>query len=106
MVVCAIENRFTVDESGLVIEFGEGGCPWKEHFFDLESKKGLDEPEKQILYVIFPDEKGNYRIQGVPKASQSFELRLALPENWRGVRDKELDLVTGIDGCIFVHASG
>ena len=67
---------------------------------------GLDEPGKQILYSIFPDEKGNYRIQGVPKASQSFELRLALPEAWRGVRDKELDQVTGIDGCIFVHASG
>lgn len=106
LVVRAIENRFAVDESGLIIEFGEGGCPWKEHFFDLEKKMGLDEPGKQILYAIFKDEKGSYRIQGVPRASQSFELRLALPEEWRGVRDRELDQITGIDGCIFVHAAG
>lgn len=25
---------------------------------------------------------------------------------WRGIRDKELDEITGIDGCVFVHASG
>ena len=106
LVVRAIENRFAVDESGLIIEFGEGGCPWKEHFFDLEKKMELDEPGKQILYAIFKDEKGSYRIQGVPRASQSFELRLALPEEWRGVRDRELDQITGIDGCIFVHAAG
>lgn len=25
---------------------------------------------------------------------------------WRGVRDDQLSELTGIDGCIFVHASG
>ena len=32
--------------------------------------------------------------------------RLPLPEPWRGLRDEALDEVSGIPGCIFVHASG
>jgi uncharacterized UPF0160 family protein len=26
--------------------------------------------------------------------------------SWKGVRDEKLDEVSGIEGCIFVHASG
>lgn len=32
--------------------------------------------------------------------------RLPLPEPWRGLRDEALSLVTGVPGCVFVHASG
>ena len=32
--------------------------------------------------------------------------RLAMPELWRGVRDSELSSLSGIDGCVFCHASG
>jgi urease accessory protein len=32
--------------------------------------------------------------------------RKALPEPWRGVRDQALSDLTGVEGCIFVHASG
>jgi uncharacterized UPF0160 family protein len=32
--------------------------------------------------------------------------RKALPEPWRGIRDDELSKLSGIAGCIFVHASG
>ena len=32
--------------------------------------------------------------------------RVPLPESWRGLRDKELDTVSGVSGCIFVHSSG
>lgn len=35
-----------------------------------------------------------------------FICRLPLPEPWRGLRDEALDQVSGIPGCIFVHASG
>jgi uncharacterized UPF0160 family protein len=31
---------------------------------------------------------------------------LPLPESWRGIREKELDAISGIPGCIFVHMSG
>lgn len=102
----AIENRFAVHESGQILEFTDGGCPWKEHFFELEKKMELDKSDKQILYCIFPDSNGSWRIQSVPLSSHSFDLRQALPDQWRGLRDKELDQICGVDGCVFIHASG
>ena len=29
-----------------------------------------------------------------------------MPAAWRGVRDGALDELSGIEGCIFVHAAG
>ena len=61
----------------------------------------------QPIYVIYPDETGkNWRVQAVPVSPESFESRKALPEAWRGVRDDELSKLSGIEGCVFVHASG
>ena len=36
----------------------------------------------------------------------SFEFRLGFPNEWRGFRNEKLDEVTGINGGIFVHATG
>jgi uncharacterized UPF0160 family protein len=36
----------------------------------------------------------------------SFQSRTPLPAEWRGVRDEILSDVTGIPGCVFVHANG
>lgn len=59
------------------------------------------------LYVVYPDEmSGAWRVQAVPVAPDSFEDRKGLPEAWRGFRDEKLSEVSGIDGGIFVHASG
>ena len=32
--------------------------------------------------------------------------RLAIREDWRGLRDQDLEEKSGIEGTIFVHASG
>ena len=45
-------------------------------------------------------------MQAVGVSKDSFESRKPLPEAWRGVRDDELSKLNGIDGSIFVHASG
>lgn len=74
--------------------------------FELELELAVP-PHAQPLYTIYPDEgSGNWRIQAVPVSPESFESRKALPEPWRGIRDEELSRVAGIEGCIFVHASG
>lgn len=66
----------------------------------------MNDAEKP-LYILFPDETAhNWRIQAVPISIDSFESRKALPQEWRGVRDDALSQLTGIPGCIFVHASG
>lgn len=91
-----------------IIEF-EGSLPWKEHLYELEQQSV---PEKdRPLYALYPESSenpkdGNWRVQCVPVSSDSFESRKPLPEAWRGVRDDALSQLSGIDGCIFVHASG
>ena len=78
----------------------------QEHLFELEADLSIAEAEKPI-YVIYPDETGGqWRVQAVPVAPESFESRKALPEVWRGLRDDELSKASGVDGCVFVHASG
>ena len=61
-----------------------------------------------ILYVLYAESgsSGKWRVQCVAESEQSFESRKALPEPWRGVRDEALSQVSGIPGCVFVHASG
>ncbi|ESK88907.1 gamm1 protein [Moniliophthora roreri MCA 2997] len=104
LVEAISKSKERVDPSGKIILL-EQFLPWKEHLFDLESE-GIQEPGIAV-YIVYPDETGgNWRIQAVPVAPESFESRKALPENWRGVRDDELSKVSGVEGGIFVHASG
>ncbi|XP_031574301.1 UPF0160 protein MYG1, mitochondrial-like [Actinia tenebrosa] len=103
LVEKAIKQRYEVDSSGEVIELDKAGCPWKDHLFELE--KHL-EVKKPIKFVIYPDNSEKWRVQCVPVRSQSFENRLSLLEEWRGIRDDELSKLSGIPGCVFVHANG
>jgi len=99
----AFSGRSEVHPSGRIILF-ESFVPWKEHLFDVEEEQSIaDKP----YYVVYPDEfGGNWRVQAIPVAVDSFESRKALPEKWRGLRDEELSEVANISGCIFVHSSG
>jgi len=80
----------------------------QEHLFELEADESVpDVQPNQAIYVVYPDETaGNWRVQAVPVSPESFESRKALPEPWRGLRDEELSKASGIDGGIFIHASG
>lgn len=101
----AIEARFSVHPSGRVLLLPEGGAPWKEHLFTLEEEQELGS-DGQIFYTVYADQAGKWRVQCVPLRPDSFENRLSLPAEWRGVRDAELEKVSGVKGAIFVHASG
>lgn len=60
-----------------------------------------------LIYAIYQDStKRSWRIHAVPKSPDSFECRLALPAAWRGLRDSELEAITGLPGCTFVHRAG
>ncbi|XP_038053187.1 MYG1 exonuclease-like isoform X2 [Patiria miniata] len=103
LVESALDGRFEVDSSGEVLVFSQGGCPWKEHLYALEEAKKIETPVK---YVLYTDQNGKWRVQCVPVSSNSFSNRLSLPEKWRGIRNEELCTLSGIPGCIFVHANG
>jgi len=102
----SIQERFTVHKSGKLLEFAQGGVPWKEHLFELEKENDLTGAGGNILYVIYTDQNNMWRIQCVPVRSKSFENRLSLPEAWRGVRDQDLEKLSGIKGATFVHSGG
>ncbi|KAG7450491.1 metal-dependent protein hydrolase [Guyanagaster necrorhizus] len=104
ILVDAVANSKKVADSTGKILLLEQFLPWKSHLFELESES---QTEGQTIYVVYPDEMAKaWRIQAVPIAQESFESRKALPEQWRGLRDDELTKVSGIQGGIFVHASG
>lgn len=105
LVLAALSGRENVDPSGGIVLFDQC-CTWKEHLFELEQESSVP-AATQPLYVVYPDEAGgNWRVQAIPVSPESFESRMALPEPWRGIRDDELSRLSGIEGCIFVHASG
>ncbi|EMD42031.1 hypothetical protein CERSUDRAFT_79631 [Gelatoporia subvermispora B] len=105
LVAEGLKKRTEVDPSGKIIIF-EQFVPWKEHLFDLEADLSIPEDSKP-LYILYRDESGgSWRVQAVPAAPESFQSRKALPEAWRGHRDDELSKITGVEGGVFVHASG
>lgn len=100
------EARFKTDPSGLIITLPKGGVPWKEHLYNIESETPGG---KKILFVLYPENEeknSKWRVQTVSVSRESFESRRPLKEEWRGVRDSDLSAKSGIDGCVFVHASG
>lgn len=102
LVESAVKTRFDVHKSGEIIKLSKF-CPWKAHLFDLEEESVIT---PSIKYVIYQDTSNKARVQCVPTGRDTFENRLSLVSDWRGLRDNELSEVSGIPGCIFVHSSG
>jgi len=96
----AFLSRNSVHPSGEVIVLPQY-CPWQMHIYSIER-----ELHTKVKYVVYEDTSGKWRVQCVNVSSASFELRKPLPAPWRGLRDEELSDVSGIPGCVFVHASG
>lgn len=72
--------------------------PWKE--FLLENEKGKD-----ILFVVFPSNRGGYNVYAVPKELGSFESRKLFPEEWAGLKDEDLKKVCGVNTATFCHTN-
>lgn len=100
----ALTERFQHDPSGRILVLNDYTL-WKTHLLELEAEQQTPE-HQQVAYVLYEDSNKSWRIQCVPKHETSFESRLPLPEPWRGVRDEQLSALTGIPGCVFVHAAG
>jgi len=98
IVQSAYDTRHEVHPSGTIMKLVQF-TTWKEHLSEIEGSNPT------VLFVLYQDTAGSWRVQCV-SVGHSFQSRLPLPEPWRGIRDDELSRMTGIEGCIFVHASG
>ncbi len=88
----AIEN--SKDRIMILDEF----MPWKEFIIESNLKKAKD-----ILFVVFPSNRGGYNVYAVPKEAGSFENRKNFPKNWAGLRDEKLQEVTKVKTAAFCH---
>lgn len=68
--------------------------PWKKAVHDLS---------QDALFMVYPSQTGQWRIQTVPVEPGSFEDRKPLPTTWAGLSDQELQAVTGIHDAMFCH---
>jgi len=103
-----LQNRFaythacmaTVREkmaSGANALIFEESLPWMENFFELG---GEHHPAQ---FVIMPS-GGHWKLRGIPPSlNERMKVRKPLPENWAGLRDEELQEISGISGAIFCH---
>lgn len=101
LVQDALDSRFAVHPSGSIMVMARA-CPWKDHLFEIDNAEG----DKPVLYVLYADTGGSWRIQAVPEDAQSFNSRKKLPSEWCGLRDQVLSDKCGEQGAIFIHASG
>ncbi|XP_053658456.1 MYG1 exonuclease [Anopheles marshallii] len=102
IVLKALANRVALHESGEILEL-EKPCPWKEHLYQLEQEQKLVGTPK---YVIYCNKENDWRVICVPVQPASFVCRKFLAKPWRGIRDKELEQVSGIAGINFCHQNG
>jgi len=68
-------------------------CPWK---------KTLAE-DSEAIYVVYPSFNGEWKVQGIPIRTDSFEVRKKFPEEWSGLNEEALNKVTGISDAVFCH---
>ncbi|WP_022942738.1 MYG1 family protein [Psychromonas hadalis] len=66
-------------------------------------KRTVHSSSKKALFVVYPAQTGQWRIQTVPAELGSFEDRKSLPKNWAGLNGKALQEMTGIDDAMFCH---
>jgi len=71
--------------------------PWEDAVFDL----GLND----LLFVVHPYNDLWYA-KAVPPERGGFGQRMGFPEEWRGLRGKDLAAVSGIKDAEFCHAAG
>lgn len=62
---------------------------------------------QDLLYFVYPSKRsGGWDVCATRKEKGTFESKKPFPESWRGLRDEDLEKVTGITGAIFCHNSG
>lgn len=75
--------------------------PWQEVIFSSENAKA-----SEVLFVVFPSNRGGYNWQCVPDVLGGFDQRKPVPSEWKGLSGEKLQKVTGITTATFCHPAG
>ena len=75
--------------------------PWDNPLLNSENAKASN-----ILFVVFPSNRGGYCFQCVPDALGSFGQRKSVPNSWKGLREEDFQKETGVATASFCHPAG
>lgn len=75
--------------------------PWQRHLYYSTNPKALD-----IWFVIYPSLRGGYNWQTVTTNLRDHIPMKAVPEEWCGLKGRELREITGVETAIFCHDAG
>jgi len=64
-----------------------------------------EEKAQNILYAIFPSNRGGYNIRAIPKENGSAQTRKPFPKSWGGKSKEELFQLTNIPTFHFCHVN-
>ncbi|SER59971.1 MYG1 family protein [Lachnobacterium bovis] len=107
-----LERRFEKTKSNLkareIVREELSKLPEDIEIFELQNDVPWKSAVKDtnIKYVIYKSNRGGYNIQCVPSDEDKDELKKALPEEWRGKTQEELEELTNVKGFRFCHNSG
>lgn len=62
--------------------------------------------KEEVMFVVCPDENGNWVAVAVRKERGSFETKVSFPGEWGGLRDADLATASGIPDAVFCHKAG
>lgn len=89
-------HKLVEDQGNPEILIMETPVDWKSHV-RLNHK---------VVYVVHPHAGGGWTVVCAPAVASERSLRKHLPTAWRGLRDYELEVVSGVQGATFCHQAG
>ena len=88
-----------------IIENTEGPILELEEYLPYEEAILTSEKGNDLLFVIYPSNRGGYAIKTIPKSIEDKTDRLLLPKEWAGLSNKELEEKTNVEGAMFCHTN-
>ena len=87
-----------IEDSTYQIVILDRYLPWKDLVLESKNPKS-----RELLYIIFPSNRGGYSVYAIPEKKGSFDVRKMFPKEWAGLRDEELQKATGVETARFCH---
>lgn len=94
-----VDNAIGSSTNGIMLL--DRSLPWKDALFASENRKA-----SEILFVVYPSDRGGYCWQAVQDAPGSLTQRINVPSRWWGLSGIELQDATGVTDAIFCHRTG
>lgn len=89
-----VQEKMFIGNEALIFD---ESLPWMENFFEL----GGDKHPAQFVIMPAGD---HWKLRTIPPSlNERMKVRKPLPQGWAGLRDEELQKVSGVEGAIFCH---